>query len=186
MLLAVAGFIAATAVVALTSSVLRSQPAVDPMQVAATRDTGLENTLRAMRVAAGMGDWEGFCRYVDVPALRSSMREIARGGLVDAQKKGEAGVIDSALGDLLVGILLEKYVTDQTLPQIMRAFTFALALSGDGAEGDVNLKRAAYFVGPDLFVMGGANTDKGGGAYIVFRKDRDAGWRLTGLTNRKP
>ena len=71
-------------------------------------------------------------------------------------------------------------------PQIMRAFTFALALSGEGNKPETGMKRSAYFVGPDLFVMGGESAGKDGGVWIVFRKERTAGWRLTGLANRKP
>lgn len=155
------------------------------MAVAGRGDPQLHYTLQAMQVSATIGDWEGFSRYVDIPAFRSSIREVARSGLAEARRKGEAGMIDSALGDLLVGVLLDKYVTEQGLPQVMRAVSLALAIAGNGQERDSSIRRHAYFAGSDSFVLARENVSEAG-AYLVFRRSPSRGWQLAGMTNKKP
>ena len=159
----------------------------DPMKVAARRDPELESTLRSMQVAATMGDWQAFSRHVDVSALKSSIRQISRESFAEGRKKGEMDGVESFLAELLVGVVLDKYVTEENLPQIMSYFTLAIALTDDGKQQpDPDVRHYAYFAGSEVFVMAGENTKKKEGGYLVFRKDRLAGWRLAGLTDKKP
>lgn len=160
----------------------RAMHSRDPVAVAES-DPALSATLRGMRLSASIGDWHGFARYVDVPSLRSTLlTQFQR----DLRRNGESDPVESALGGLLAGVLLERFVTDQTLPQILRGAAFALGAISDGEHSNASVQRSAYFATPDHFVITNENTERKSSAYFIFRRFPAGDWKLIALTSDKP
>lgn len=156
-----------------------------PISVAEA-DPALVVTLQAMQLSATLGDWEGFSRYVDVPAFRSSLLSAAQRGIAASRAKGETNMVESALGGLLMDVLLEKYVTDQTLPMIMRMVALGISATEDGTHQASHIKRSGYFIGREIFVLAGEDEKENRNSYLVLRKSASRGWQLVGVTDRKP
>lgn len=156
-----------------------------PLSIAQV-DPDLVATLQGMQLSATLGDWDGFSRYVDVPAFRSSLLTAAQRDLAASRAKGETDIVESALGGLLMGVLLEKYVTDQTLPMIMRMVALGISVTEDGTRQAGDLKRSGYFVGREIFVLAGENAKENRNSYLVLRKSAARGWKLVGVTDQKP
>lgn len=135
-----------------------------PLSIAQV-DPDLVATLQGMQLSATLGDWDGFSRYVDVPAFRSSLLTAAQRDLAASRAKGETDIVESALGGLLMGVLLEKYVTDQTLPMIMRMVALGVSVTEDGTRQAGEMKRSGYFVGREIFVLAGENAKENRNSY---------------------
>lgn len=154
----------------------------NPVHVAEA-DPALAATLRGMRLSASIGDWHGFAHYVDVPSLRSTLlRQFQR----DLRRNGESDVVESALGGVLAGVLLERFVTDETFPQILRGAAFALGAFSDGEPTAPPIQRSAYFATPAHFVIANENAESKRSAYFVFRRFPSQEWKLVALTSEKP
>lgn len=181
-----AASIAVASAIGTSWSFLAGQRHTDPIEVASRRDPSLGERLRAMQVSATLGNWEHFSRHVDVVALRNSVREMTRRELARSQKKGEVDAIEVGLSDLLAGVLLERYLTHETLPKVMRAFSLAMAVVGERTKEDPAGKTYGYFVDSELFIIAREKPGESTGAYLVFGRQGGSGWQLTGMTDKRP
>lgn len=174
-------FVAGVVLVAVIIGVRAQQSS--PLDIAKI-DPELDSTLRAMRITAKTGDWNGFCQYVDVPAVCGSIQAMSRAEISANNQAGKITDGEALWQSVVSGLLLHGLVTEQSCPLIMQFAS--TALMPDSQTPDPNIVIQEYFEGNDVFVRGGRDKRNGTEGFMIFRRDRINGWKLTGLSSRKP
>ena len=142
-------------------------------------------TLFRLHDAAEAGDGEAVMSYIDLPALKASLKQEAKHALVDQAREGTDSNIGIGLGSAIVDMAVDRFVTEENIaavvtdPSVVSTAVNPYAdIATEAPESPDEVNFTIQRSGLNEFRL---IPDSGDGGALIFRRD-GLGWKLSGVS----